>query len=213
MWLGPVFLLLVPASASALTVVQPCKDTIVQILSRIDALPAHEEIRTTVTEAQDEANAPFTVVSTKKSVITRIAPERFSIVMWKNDALRGESISIAGKTWNREPGARWELDKPAKPGSPEAYVDDHAARLERLGKTLTAAIDAPVCLGHVERGGRKTLAYTYRYLFLEAQLWVDAETGVPIEERMVSAAAPSTTRSTVVRRFRYDPTLTISEPG
>ena len=207
-----IILLLNPATAGALTVVPPCKDRIVQILSRVDALPAHEEIRTTVTEAKEDGASAYAIVATKKSVIKRIAPDRFSITMWKNDELRAESISIGRKTWDREPGAEWTLEKPAKPGSPDAFIDDFAARLERAGKAVTSAIEAPMCHGHVDYAGRQALSYTYRYFIAQAQLWIDAETGMPIEERMVSAADAARTRTTVIRRFRYDPSLIIGEP-
>ncbi len=210
---GLALLLLTTAfGANALTVVPPCKDQIIHILARVDTLPAHEEIRTTVTETQEEEKSPLTVVSSKKSIVLRIPPDRFSIIMWKNDELRAESISIGSRTWNREPGAEWTLEKPAKPGSLDEYIEDLAARMERAGKALTMAIDTPVCLGHVELGGRKTLSYTYRYYLSDAQLWVDAETGLPIEERVVSGARALRERSTLTRRFRYDPSLAINAP-
>jgi hypothetical protein len=210
---APVILLLsMPGAARAVPDDESCKQRIVQTLAGLDLLPAHEETRTTVTETKEDANAPFKIVSSKKSIVLRVPPDRFSIIIWKNGDLRAESRSIGSRTWDRESDGDWKLELPAKPGTPGFYIENVAARVESFGKELLSSIDTTVCHGPVDFGGRKARFFTYRFFLSDAHLWVDAQTGAPIEERVVSGAKALRARSTVTRRFRYDASLLVDEP-
>lgn len=104
-----------------------CKQEIVAILAGMDALPAHEETKTTITETKSNPKEAHQVVSSKKARIVRVPPDRFSITLWKNDQLRLESISVGSRTWDREPGEEWKLEPTAQPGTIGYFIDDVAA--------------------------------------------------------------------------------------
>jgi hypothetical protein len=186
-----------------------CKKEIVDILAGMEALPPHEETKTTIHENKKNPGASFEKASDKRTVVRRVAPDRYTFTMWKQGTLRLESVTIGKRTWDREPGTGWTL----QPSSRQTELTDSlAARIADTARELNSTIEEPGCHGLGERAGKPVLRYTYRLLLSDFELWVDSVTRHPVEERMVIELPALNARSVTTRHFKYDPSMRVEAP-